>query len=304
MHEKQVHLSNWLLLSQLILFAACDVVPYKNAKEIRPIAPIDTTTTIDTTAIVPQNVLIEDYTGHTCGNCPSAALDAKRLEGLYPGRVFIMGVHCSFFARPKNNANGSFKTDFRTPVGDALDAKFKVSSAGLPKGIVNRRRFGNSTLSILSSTEWEGKVSQILAEEPMGIKININPIFSITSRQLRVNADVLFQKEYSENLKMALYVTEDSIVSWQKDYSRPPLGLEEDFANYVHNHVLRTDLTPTSGTDVLNSGLVPANKRFLTSWTTTLAANVVSKKCHVLMIIFKADTDEIVQVFEKELTEN
>jgi thiol-disulfide isomerase/thioredoxin len=287
-----------LFLALAFFGASCDIIPYKDAKEVRTVI-IDTNST--DTVIVPQSVLIEDFTGHTCGNCPEAAREAHRIEKLYPGRVVIMGVHCSFFAKPKSYADGSFKEDFRTPAGDALDDKFKVSSAGLPKGIVNRGRFGGSSLSILNSSEWEGKVSEILNSEPLGIKATLIPEFSSTSRQIALNARILFQKGYTESLKTAVYVTEDSLINWQKEYD-PKFAPPENNPNYLHMHVLRTDMTPGSGSDILNSEAISANKEIVSQWSTTLDPKVKAKNCHVILIVYKADTDEIVQVAQAKLT--
>jgi thiol-disulfide isomerase/thioredoxin len=287
-----------LILALSFFGVSCDIIPYKDAKEIRTVI-IDTNSSV--TAIVPQTVLIEDFTGHTCGNCPEAAREAHRIEKLYPGRVVIMGVHCSFFAKPKNYADGSFKEDFRSPAGDALDEKFKVSSAGLPKGIVNRGRFGGSTLAILNSSEWEGKVSEILNQEPLGIKATLTPVYSVTSRQISLNATIRFQKGYTESLKAAVYVTEDSLVNWQKEYD-PNFAPPENNPNYLHMHVLRSDMAPGSGTDIINSESISVDKEIVTQWSTTLSPKVSAKNCHLILVVYKADTDEIVQVAEAKLT--
>ena len=38
----------------------------------------------DTTKVY-RKVLIEDYTGHRCGNCPAAARTLKRIDSIYHG---------------------------------------------------------------------------------------------------------------------------------------------------------------------------------------------------------------------------
>ena len=40
-----------------------------------------------------RNVLIEDFTGHTCIFCPDAAAEAHNLETANPGRVFTSTLH-------------------------------------------------------------------------------------------------------------------------------------------------------------------------------------------------------------------
>ena len=290
------------LLSILVVLGmmSCDVVPYKDAKEVRATGP-------DTTPVEFERkvVLLEDYTGHTCGNCPGAAREAKRIEGLFPGRVIVMGVHCGFFAKPKNLPNGAYKEDFRTPAGDALDARYGVSAAGLPKGLVNRGRFGNSTINILGSTEWEPRISQILAEEPLGIKISMEPVFATATRNLTVKTKVLFQKPWADNLKMALYVTEDSIISWQKEYDLAyQIAGSEDLSAYTHYHVLRTDMVPASGSDVVNTAAVNANQEMESTWSVALATKWKSEKCQIIAVLYREDTGEVVQAAETSLGEN
>ena len=141
MRINQTYRLLWLLAMQLVVFS-CDVVPYKDAHD--QIAPIDTGSQ-DT--LVGQNILIEDFTGHYCGNCPLAAIEAKRLEEKYGSRIVVMGIHCTYFAKPKD-PNGIFGNDYRTPAGDALESKFNVGSAGLPKGLINRSRFGKTSVDI------------------------------------------------------------------------------------------------------------------------------------------------------------
>ena len=273
---------------------ACDTVPYNEAYEKRTI-PVDTGETV-----APTNVFIEDFTGHTCGNCPLAAKEAKRLEGLYGKRVVIMGVHCSYFAKPKASGT-AFREDFRTAAGTALDDKFQVSSAGLPKGIISRRRFGNSSVDVLNSDAWEAKVAQIIAEPPVGIKIEMTPNYNAGTGLLSVGSVTTFQKAYEGQLKMAVYLTEDSLVNWQKFYGNTP----EDIPNYVHMHVLRTDLLPSGGTDYLSTeSSFEVGRLFNNAWTTQVDPKIKVKNCHVIMVLYRADTDEVVQVEEAKVNIN
>ena len=280
-------------------FASCDVIPYRDAKEIRVIN-VDTN---DTEEIAKKVILLEDYTGHTCGNCPGAAREAKRLEGLYPGRVVVMGVHVGFFARPKNFSNGSYRVDYRTPAGDALDAKFGPSAAGLPKGLVNRGRFGKSTVDVMGATEWEARIAQILQEEPIGIKLDVTPAFSASNRNLSVKVETKFQKDFADNLKMAVYLVEDSIVSWQKEYDRN-FSPVEDVPNYVHMHVLRSDLLPASGTDVVTTAPAVTGTTLSSTWTMTLANAIKEKHCKVIAVLYRTDNDEVIQTEEVHLPKN
>jgi hypothetical protein len=50
---------------------------------------------------VVKKVLVEDYTGHTCGNCPAAArMLNDTIKPLYGDRLIVLGIHAGYFAEP------------------------------------------------------------------------------------------------------------------------------------------------------------------------------------------------------------
>ena len=142
------------ILSFSVSFTSCDYV--KIPCPVGP--PIDTTgcTTFTFTANPSpvKKILVEDYTGFRCPNCPKAADTLKAILASYPGRVIGMGVHVSIgFAEPavvSGAPAGSFTSDFRTPEGDNYDntSLFYPSGGtkgGLPKGMVNRVDYNSFT---------------------------------------------------------------------------------------------------------------------------------------------------------------
>lgn len=286
--------SNAFLLGFLLAFWGCDIVPYNQAHEIND-TPIDT----GTTEIARQVILLEDYTGHTCGNCPIAHAEAKRLAEKYGDRLIIMSLHIGFYAKPKTSTpDGSYREDFRTAAGNALEAQFNVEPAGLPKGLINRSRFGGSNIAILNSTDWEGKIQQILNEPSKGIKIEMTPTINAGNGNLTVQSKVTFQKGYDGQLKAAMYLTEDSIVSWQKIYGNNP----EDVQNYLHRHVLRGDLRIDGDVDLVNNGEpLTINQMISNGWSTQVNAKVNINKSHVVMVLFNPANGEIIQTGEVKL---
>jgi hypothetical protein len=207
-----------------VLFWACDIVEPQNAREFRPSSPNDTT------QVSKKAILVEDFTGHQCGNCPRAGEVAKQLDQVYGSEVVIVAIHCGFFSR--TNSSGKYSTDFTTSFGNAIDAYFGASQAGLPKGMVNRREFAGSKL--LGHTSWAGKVEELL-QEPLQVNLLLSANFDAVSRQVSAQANATFLKDLSGNYGLVLALTEDKIINWQKDYSLE----NQDIPNYQHNHVLR-----------------------------------------------------------------
>ena len=80
----------------LLYFTSCDIVetPYMNNENIN---------TIDTNSnSYVKKVLIEDFTGHKCPNCPQAANEIKAIQDIYGDQVIAIAIHTSSFERPNN----------------------------------------------------------------------------------------------------------------------------------------------------------------------------------------------------------
>jgi len=210
------------LLSIILIITSCDVEegPYMSDTVI---IPIDTTTNTYL-----KKVLIEDFTGHLCPNCPDAARELDAIHNIYGDQIIGMAVHVTkSFARPYPASQApEFQYDFRTNWGDNWDAFYAISDAGLPRGMVNRIGFPDSHK--LGKNEWASAVINELAKDPdFGITINT------ATNSITINTKILNTINSDYNLVVCL--TESNIINWQKDG-------QENVENYEHNHVLRTVL--------------------------------------------------------------
>ena len=52
-----------------------------------------------------KKVLIEDFTGHLCPNCPDAARELDAIRNIYDDQVIGMAIHVSSFAKPYPTLN-------------------------------------------------------------------------------------------------------------------------------------------------------------------------------------------------------
>ena len=103
-------MKNLLILFLItITFFSCDKIegPYKidngNGN------PIDTNTFI-------KKILVEDYSGHTCSNCPNAARELEALIDIYGNKIVPITVHAGkTYARPYSSSQApKYQYDFRT----------------------------------------------------------------------------------------------------------------------------------------------------------------------------------------------
>ena len=282
---------------------ACDTIAYKDARIALVVVPVDTTKQDTLNGIdFEQKIFLEDYTGHTCGNCPYAATEAKRLIAQYGGKVIVMAIHVGIFASPSLNPNRiSYKADFRTAVGNSLDQKFKASDGGLPKGTINRKKFTSSqAVSVLNYTEWATRISQSAALPGNSVGIKIEKTFNRSTRVIDLNAKTVFKSGFSGNIRMATYLVEDKIINWQKFYPTPSVTI--DSARYEHNHLLRAALAPKNGNYALSaSNLYVANQSIETEWQGVLPEGVLPENSKIIFVLINAETEEVIQVSEEDL---
>jgi thiol-disulfide isomerase/thioredoxin len=173
-----------------------------------------------------KKVLIEDFTGHTCPNCPDAARELEAIHAIYGDQIIGMALHVSkAFARPYPSSQApKFQYDFRTKWGDDWDAFYGISDIGLPRGMVNRASYPDG--HTLGKGEWADAVALELKKD-----VDFNISIVANSTLISVTTEAVNNINNSYNIVVCL--TESNIINWQKD------GQIED-EDYEHNHVLRS----------------------------------------------------------------
>lgn len=233
----------FLALALGIVVTSCDVIeaPY----EKNPVVPVDTTLRDTSTAMTSsnglQNILLEDYTGHTCGNCPEAAEVAAKLYEDNKGRVIVTAIHAGGFAALELP---DFKRDLTCPAGVALDAAFRISRAGNPNGLVNR--VTSNGRIIQGKNNWEPLVTQLLPQQP-AMDLAMSHTYHADRRTMIITIKATALQEIATPTFVSVWLQENDIVGDQKDYRKTPSHITD----YVFEHVLRTALNGTWG-DTLN----------------------------------------------------
>ena len=270
-----------LALSVLISLVSCDVI------EGPKVDPNGFTGT-------ENKVLIEDFTGQMCGNCPNAHRQAALLKETYGENLVIIAVHSTGFATPVPVLG--FPIDFRTPMGDELALYYEASNAGLPVGIVNRRDWNGSPLTRYAN--WGTLVSAVLAEEPkMGI--SLEKTYDDGTRKLDIQANLEYFTAGDANHRIVAVITEDSLISKQYDFSIPAQEVDE----YVQNHVLRTSITPGTWGIPVKGNTIFIGEKIEHSFSITLDPAWRAEKCHAVVYVINNSTREILQVEEIKVIE-
>lgn len=160
----------WLMLSAFGL-AACDVIG--DADRIRSAETLQFTNKV---------VLLEEFTGHKCVNCPAASEEAARLESWCEGHLVVVGIHAGSYA---NTSGSAWKYDFRTEAGAAYEAYFRPD--GYPAAMIDRKTT-DGKITHDNFSVWSALVLNSLAETaPVDIRLETSRLVGQTEERLDVS---------------------------------------------------------------------------------------------------------------------
>jgi hypothetical protein len=271
----------------IILISACDIVdpPFVESGSTGPVIP---------GAV--KKVLLEDFTGHQCGNCPLAAYEAQELKDQYGEQLIIYAAHVGFYAQ---TGNPPYLYDFRCATGNEIAAQYSIGSP-LPRGMVNRKEVNGT--SVLEKGNWGTTLMNILTSPPE-ISIELSSNYNSTTRDLEVTANTEFIQSMNGTYNLCVFLVEDSIVNWQKIYPAYPVpGYPDgDVEDYVHRHVLRGSINNNTWGDEIASGSISAGDTVSTSYTTVLDTGWAENHMSVVAFVYDFTTKEIIQAEEEHL---
>jgi len=285
-------IKNFLLAAFIILAAiSCDKVepPFMNDLNIAdttvcPVPEFGTFTPV-------RKILLEEFTGHKCPNCPQGAAIAADLAVQYSGRLVIAAIHAGYFATA--DAAGSFTANYTTTEGEDIADNFGVILN--PVGMVNRKAYNGSV--VLNPGDW-GNVIQDLESAAPDIYIQIKPVAAAdNSNSICIHVKTHFLNNMSGTYHLVVQITENNIVSPQKTNDPAyPGGVIDD---YTHKHIYRTAVNGAWGMPIA-SGNVEAGSSVVSSYKLLPDAAWVLANCNIVAFVYD-DNDEVIQVEETVL---
>ena len=262
-----MNMKNVLFVLMSLCFIRCT--------EIAPIVP----------PLGDKKVLIEEFTGVRCVNCPAGAAEIDNLKALYGDRLVVVSVHVGDFAPPFSDS----RYDFRTTDGTALEQRLGTP-LGYPSAVINRKKFAGQTGLQVGRTTWTGFIA---AETQAASPVNfiIDKKYNTSTRQFQSTIKfVVNDVKQIENLSFSALITENNIIDTQET----PQGKRYD---YKHQHVFRgfaTDEMPVISKNGTLSDI---------TFSTILNDKWIVENCHITIILHQKGTLEktILQVSELKI---
>jgi len=243
-----------------------------------------------------KKVLIEDYTGHGCVNCPGAAVIAHDLQEQCEDKIIIMAVHAGYFA--STDAFGpDYTYDFNTEAGTTWNDYYSI--VGNPKGMVNRVDGGSGVVTV--PEKWSKTVVNEL-ELIADIEVNITNIYDENDSTLTTTVSGEFLAVIDGEFSLVVCITENDIVQPQKN-NDAEIGDTPDWLDYVHQHVLRNVLNNAWGQEIA-SGEVSIGEDYSKTYTQDFKGHDwVPENCHIVAFVYQDSDKSILQVEEAAVVE-
>jgi hypothetical protein len=277
-------------LSVIVLFSAC-------TKEIGPAIDFSKVQAKDTFYVAPvenaqlKNVLIEEFTGVKCPNCPDGHNIVATIQNANPSRVIAIGYY-PFGQAQTEPLKDLTKADFR--IADATELSTLLGGIQfLPIAAVDRKMFGGAILT--ARTLWSSNVQARLAvATPINMQLSVS--YDDASREAIIKTTLKYTSALSTKHNISLAIYENNLV----DAQEYPTYID---SSYTFKHVLRDVITPVGGASVLDSlttkaaGLV-----FEKTILYTLPAKWNPSNCKIVAFVHDAAaTKEVYQVIEKSV---
>lgn len=186
-----------------------------------------------TEGIEPQRaVLIEDFTGQNCLNCPNAHETIEKLAEQYGDAVIPVSIHAGALAYAVDDFFNTviYGTCLKQPEGDTYNDEWGI--VAWPQGVINR------TGGARNHDDWAGAVrTEMTKAAPVDITVSASCPAGASDVAISVSLAPL------ENIdgKLQLWILEDGITAVQ----RMPDG--KNNTEYVHNHVYRASVNGVGG---------------------------------------------------------
>lgn len=180
-----------------------------------------------------KNILLEEFTGIYCGNCPDGHRIANTLALAQPASTYVIAVHSGYYAAPK-----IYDPDYRIDEGEELDAELGADKMGYPCATINRHVFSGSS-AIIPRNIWIKSGKEIHAEEAP-VNLWIKSEYDGSSKLLKIKVEGYFtvEEQVAEQFLNVVW-TQTGIQGYQNGS-----GVGDE---YIHRHMLRDYITPMWG---------------------------------------------------------
>jgi len=289
----------FLVVGSALLFQMC-------AKEIGPKVLLtkpaglifdSSYTELNSPVAAPRVVLLEEFSGVRCPNCPKGHIATENIIAAHPGRVVGVTLHVNenrdALTHPYNFANAQ---DFQTAEATEIENSF-AHYTSMPCALINRVTFpGEVTPAVSNYSAWAADVAkQLQGNSP--VNMNMTNFWDAANRTVKCRLELHYTTTVTNSQNISVMIAEDGIINPQFNLSK---GSIDTFYTHHHN-ILRKMLTTATGMQIAydrSKGQVIVYEFQIDNIPT------LWKEDHLNLIAFvhnSGSSTEVVQTIEKPL---
>lgn len=240
----------------LSLTTACDNLDYEERFEpvVRPEAQ--------------KTILIQEFTGQTCTNCPDGAAAVHAIQETYPESVIAVCLHPEGTYYNRQLGNVVLVSKLARVYYDTWRPQ------AFPAAVIDGSRANTNYM------QWAGLASKAVEiSTPAGILLEA--FYDPDTRNITVGYNAYFTDTYADgDVSILVWIVEDGIIA-------PQQTMSGDVPDYEHNHVLRCSLNGDWG-EPLQTTLAGTSNHGTVSGTLDEAWN--AENCKVVAVLFNSST--------------
>lgn len=174
------------------------------------------------TEIQKKAVLLEEYTGVGCGNCPDGAAMAATIKQAGGDRFYIISIHEGHYAETE--------PDYRTEWGAALLEQ--AGDIGFPQGSLDRVQYEGSTMNA-NRGSWTKRAKALMQEEAE-VNLHMEASVDAQSREMNIKVEYCYPETFADEFHLLnIALLQNHVIGRQN-------GAGD---SYSHEHMLRDLIT-------------------------------------------------------------
>ncbi|MFM7813398.1 MAG: hypothetical protein ACKO66_02655, partial [Flavobacteriales bacterium] len=145
-----------------------------------------------------QRVLLEDFTGHDCGNCPNGHVVAHDLLDAHADDIAVVAIHAGSLAAP---FPPDFPNDWTTTEGEYY-LLTQVGVDVMPKGRVNRNPGASTTFN---PSGWSAQFD-LAAQSTPPVNLQLQTSYSSTNEHLNIHIQEDWKSDFSGDAHLVVLI--------------------------------------------------------------------------------------------------
>lgn len=254
--------------------------------------PLVDTTFVTTPVPAKQDkvVVVEDFSGVQCVNCPQGNAAVEVILDAHPEQAIGLTIHGGDLAIPYPDSAHDFVSEETAELNSFLEI------IGWPAATFDRVQIaGQQNVFVLGQfSSWLAFAEARMLEETI-VNVNIDNIWDEESRTVTTEITATYTEDDPELHKLSIFLVESHILDPQLDV----IGKIED---YEHNHIVRDMFTIATGTSLSDENPTAGLTVVKAFELLNIPESWDIENCHVVAMVHRqGESLEVLQGAEKHV---